>query len=540
MRRCRWIASALLVLLLVMGMGRPGHAAGQLYALLITPDVISPNGDGVAEMTTILVRGFGVAGGKAIRVEIADQAGRVRRVLAPGDGGDLDPHTFSVLFDGRDESGQFLSDGVYTVVARAEDSGDELRAPLTVDRTRTGIAGVSMEPVYFTAQTAIRAHFGTETRWKLILFMNGRTLRTFEGQGIRMEVVWDGRDERGVPLPDGAYPVQLLTYDGQGRESVSWPGIVVKDTVVEGVDLQIDRKVIGPPSSWADRATISITALENGYYRFDLTSPSGQLIRSVEGKVLGLNPQSVVVRAEELPGSGTYGWRMTVLDIRGNAMTAHGSIVLDADPPEIAIGPLPEVTLQEHLILPLRISDPSGLARVSLQRDGAGQPLLVPIDPAATYISIPLLVGTQEITLVAEGPLGNRRSIGHRLTRLAAPRLGVYWKGAPVAYDVGPEMVDGRTMVPLRKTAETMGFQVVWDEATRSVLLAGYGRSVTLKVGSRMALVNGKAVEMEVAPYLREGRTMVPLRLVSEGLGFSVTWDEPTQSVIIHPAGNRE
>lgn len=105
--------------------------------------------------------------------------------------------------------------------------------------------------------------------------------------------------------------------------------------------------------------------------------------------------------------------------------------------------------------------------------------------------------------------------------------------GQPLATDVAPVIRNGRTLVPFRAIFEALGARVTWDEATNAV--AGYrGRqAIVLELGSNTAWVNGPPVTLEVAPQAVNGRTMVPLRFVAERLGAQVEWVDATRTVAI-------
>jgi len=92
--------------------------------------------------------------------------------------------------------------------------------------------------------------------------------------------------------------------------------------------------------------------------------------------------------------------------------------------------------------------------------------------------------------------------------------------------DVAPFTVSGRTMVPVRFISEFLGATVIWTESTKSALIADNGISLTLTLGKKMA-------GMDVAPLLQNGRIFVPLRFVSEKLGANVDWIAETKQIII-------
>ena len=93
------------------------------------------------------------------------------------------------------------------------------------------------------------------------------------------------------------------------------------------------------------------------------------------------------------------------------------------------------------------------------------------------------------------------------------------------------------TMMPIR-LLEDFGVNLAWDEATKTATMNYKSSSVTLTIGSTYATINGVvtpiigASGLAVAPELAPGRTMIPLRFVSEHLGFTVSWD-PSHLVTI-------
>lgn len=105
------------------------------------------------------------------------------------------------------------------------------------------------------------------------------------------------------------------------------------------------------------------------------------------------------------------------------------------------------------------------------------------------------------------------------------PVVEVRFNGHPVLFDVDPVIRNGRTLVPFRKIFETVGAEVGWDQATRTVTGTRFGKTVKLTIDSTTAAVNGSPATLEVAPTIVGGRTMVPLRFISEALGLQVEYD---------------
>ncbi|MDW7673692.1 MAG: N-acetylmuramoyl-L-alanine amidase [Bacillota bacterium] len=95
-----------------------------------------------------------------------------------------------------------------------------------------------------------------------------------------------------------------------------------------------------------------------------------------------------------------------------------------------------------------------------------------------------------------------------------------------ISFDVQP-YIDGnnRTMVPLRFVAEELGGEVTWNEGASEVGIVQNGKVIKLKINSQVAYVDNKTVALDTVPIIKDSRTMVPLRFISEGLGAKVEWD---------------
>lgn len=105
--------------------------------------------------------------------------------------------------------------------------------------------------------------------------------------------------------------------------------------------------------------------------------------------------------------------------------------------------------------------------------------------------------------------------------------------GRALTLEVAPTVQDGRTLVPMRAIFEALGARVHFDSATRLIRAARRESMVILQLGSRKAWVNGPETEIEAAPVSVQGRTMVPLRFVAEALGAEVNWNANTRVVAI-------
>jgi len=97
-----------------------------------------------------------------------------------------------------------------------------------------------------------------------------------------------------------------------------------------------------------------------------------------------------------------------------------------------------------------------------------------------------------------------------------------------------PQYINGRVLVPLRGVFEQMGADVNWDPQTRMVSAMRNGSDVELRIGDRLAMVNGTTMNLDVPAMIIGGATMVPIRFVSEALGAQVGWMESQHLVSIN------
>lgn len=117
-----------------------------------------------------------------------------------------------------------------------------------------------------------------------------------------------------------------------------------------------------------------------------------------------------------------------------------------------------------------------------------------------------------------------------------AADVGVTVNGRALALDQGPVMQGGRVLVPLRGIFEALGATISYNSAMRAVDARQGATSLHLALGSRQAIVNGRPVGLDVPAQIVGGRTMVPLRFVSETLGAHVTWDAASRMVAVTTA----
>jgi len=101
--------------------------------------------------------------------------------------------------------------------------------------------------------------------------------------------------------------------------------------------------------------------------------------------------------------------------------------------------------------------------------------------------------------------------------------------------DVRPfiDTQSNRTMIPVRFVAENLGCKVDWNGDLRVVYIQKNDTLIELKIGVLEAIVGGKVISLDTKAVIKENRTFVPLRFVSEALGAFVEWNGDTRTVYI-------
>ena len=117
-----------------------------------------------------------------------------------------------------------------------------------------------------------------------------------------------------------------------------------------------------------------------------------------------------------------------------------------------------------------------------------------------------------------------------------APEITIFVEDRWLELDVPPIIQEGRTLVPMRAPLEALGSYVEWDGAEQKITVEKDELIVEMWIGNLQARINGNTATMDVPPMLRQGRTLIPLRFVSEELGENVLWDPDYYAVGINAA----
>lgn len=116
----------------------------------------------------------------------------------------------------------------------------------------------------------------------------------------------------------------------------------------------------------------------------------------------------------------------------------------------------------------------------------------------------------------------------------AEDNITVKLNGEVIDFDVQPQIIGGRTMVPMRAIFEKLGATVEWNQETQEITSVKKDTTVKLIIGVPSIKINNQIPrELDIAPCIVDNRTLVPVRAISEAFHMNVDWDAGTKTVLI-------
>jgi exopolysaccharide biosynthesis protein len=139
-------------------------------------------------------------------------------------------------------------------------------------------------------------------------------------------------------------------------------------------------------------------------------------------------------------------------------------------------------------------------------------------------------VAADNITFQYAGELA---SLPNAQVQMAINRAALTVNGEEQKLDQAPVLVKGTTMIPVRFFVDAMGGEIQWDPKKQRVTIIRDNHLIEMWIKDEEVIIDGQRVTSLEAPQLIKGRTMLPLRLISEALGWKVGWDQTTKSVTL-------
>lgn len=230
-------------------------------------------------------------------------------------------------------------------------------------------------------------------------------------------------------------------------------------------------------------------------------------------------------------------FEIKAVDESGNENKVFLSIICDLTPPYLWVNlPSKYKTTEERIKISGEVEKGS-----SLFVDGKK----IEISKEGKFlVEIPLNFGYNRIEFRAVDKAGNESVVKRVVYKVEKKTINL-WIGSKeaevngeiVKMDVSPFIKNGRTYVPVRFVTESLGAYVFWDQEDKRVTFQLYDTVIEMWVGKVRYFINNIPQTMDSPPLLvPPGRVMVPIRFVSEGLGSEVLWDGVERKVtIIYP-----
>ncbi len=117
---------------------------------------------------------------------------------------------------------------------------------------------------------------------------------------------------------------------------------------------------------------------------------------------------------------------------------------------------------------------------------------------------------------------------------LQIENLNMTVNGTEKEIDAAPVIIDGRTLLPVRAVVEEMGGDVIWDREAKQATLNHGNNEIVLTIDSETALLNNEEQTLDTAPVIISGRTFLPIRFIAENFGYNVEWNGENKTVTIN------
>ncbi|MDP4180740.1 MAG: stalk domain-containing protein [Bacillota bacterium] len=119
------------------------------------------------------------------------------------------------------------------------------------------------------------------------------------------------------------------------------------------------------------------------------------------------------------------------------------------------------------------------------------------------------------------------------IAKLVVDKPAINISGSEEKIDAAPKIIGGRTLLPIRPVIEAFGGTIDWKAAEKKLIINLGTTKVEMIIKNKTVTVNGKSKTIDVPPQIIDGRTFVPVRFVSENAGLKVNWESTTKTVTI-------
>ena len=119
------------------------------------------------------------------------------------------------------------------------------------------------------------------------------------------------------------------------------------------------------------------------------------------------------------------------------------------------------------------------------------------------------------------------------IATFADDEIKVYVNGIQVQFDVPPQVINDRTFVPMRAIFEAMGMIVSWDELSQSIHAYTSDHDFIIPIGNNTIQIDNREVNIDVPAQIVDDRTLIPIRIISDNFRSLITWTDEEKTVEI-------
>ena len=488
-------------------------------SLELESKAFSPNGDGIKDILTLIPKATVARNIDSWLLEIYDSLGTVRRTVTG-----VQPVPASLDFDGMDDSGARLADGIYrgslTVNYRNGDAPMTGSPTFALDTVKP-IAALSAPYVLFSPNgdgrkdiLEILQSTTSELMWQgYILDSARRPVKSYTWRGRAAPLIWEGKNDSGAIVPDGVYSYEITSTDAAGNSTAVRLTSITVDRKPTPITVSLTVRSFSPNGDGVlDSAAFEVAAtILDGIlqWKLDIMSAASVPVRTFGGSERV--PARIVWDGRTADGrvvEGNYKGKITVEYRKGNVASATtlSSLLLDVSPPvmRIASSPTP----------------------FSPDNDGTDDRLVISIN--ATDAS-----SIQEWSAVISDPMGNAFK---KFSGTSAPPRTIVWDGLSDNGELVQSVEDYNMAFSARDSVWNRGFAnhvipvdiLVMKEGNRLriVISSIYFKSFTadyLSIDADQAENNLKTLDRLAQVLNKYNKYQITL----EGHAVRVYWNDP-------------
>lgn len=209
---------------------------------------------------------------------------------------------------------------------------------------------------------------------------------------------------------------------------------------------------------------------------------------------------------------------------KGGSSTKINPISVSEERIEICEGAVKEITVTSSKAVTVEVEDSEvisaeysgGVLSVTALKAGESE---IWLRTSETYTAVSAKVVKESVAVE------NAESVNDEIT--------ISVNGRIIETDCEPYIKNDRTMVPMRAIFEALGATVRWNNRTKTAIGTKGSTDVKITIGEEWMRVKKEKVSLDAPAEIKNGRTMVPVRAISEALGASVSWDNENKAVVI-------